>query len=121
VRDDDEAVARANASPYGLNASVWTADPARGRRVAARIRCGTVNVNEGFGATFGSIDAPMGGMKQSGLGRRNGPEGILRFVEARTIAESTGVMTLPRTGAEFAKMTGLMTTLLVALKTLRRR
>ena len=74
VADDDEAVARANDSEYGLNGSVWTSDPERGRRVAARLKCGTVNVNEGFAATFGSLDAPMGGMKSSGLGRRQGRE-----------------------------------------------
>jgi hypothetical protein len=60
-------------------------------------------------------------MKQSGLGRRNGRVGLLRFVESRTVAESTGLLTLPRTGKEFAKMTGLMLTLLRTLKALRRR
>jgi succinate-semialdehyde dehydrogenase/glutarate-semialdehyde dehydrogenase len=98
VRDDDEAVARANESPYGLNASVWTADAERGRRVAARIRCGTVNVNEGFGATFGSIDAPMGGMKQSGLGRRQGREGIRRFVEVQSVATQSVIPLAPSPG-----------------------
>ena len=86
VSGDDEAVDRANESTYGLNASVWTRDPARGRRVASKINCGTVNVNEGFAATFGSIDAPMGGMKHSGLGRRQGGEGIRRFVEVQSVA-----------------------------------
>ena len=75
VADDDEAVARANDSEYGLNGSVWTSDLERGRRVAGRLACGTVNVNEGFAATFGSLDAPMGGMKKSGLGRRQGRGG----------------------------------------------
>src|SRR4029453_17389012 len=56
VSDDDEAVNRANDSAYGLTGSVWTSAPERGRRVASRIRCGTVNVNEAFGATFGSLD-----------------------------------------------------------------
>ena len=121
VANEDEAVAAANATQFGLNASVFSGSRARARAVALRIDAGSVNINEGYRATFSSVDAPMGGMKQSGLGRRNGPEGLLRFVEARTIAESTGVMTLPRTGAEFAKMTGLMTTLLVTLKALRRR
>ena len=51
---------------YGLNGSVWTSDLERGRRVAGRLKCGTVNVNEGFAATFGSLDAPMGGMKSRG-------------------------------------------------------
>jgi succinate-semialdehyde dehydrogenase/glutarate-semialdehyde dehydrogenase len=80
-----------------------------------------VNVNEGYRATFGSVDAPMGGVKASGLGRRNGPEGLLRFVEARTIAEATGIIQLPRTGAEWARLAPVMVTTLKALKALRRR
>jgi hypothetical protein len=79
-----------------------------------------VNINEGYRATFSSVDAPMGGMKQSGLGRRNGPEGLLRFVEARTVAESTGILALPRTGKEFATLAPLMVVLLKALKMIRR-
>ncbi|MFG3039263.1 succinic semialdehyde dehydrogenase [Streptomyces sp. NPDC048330] len=85
-RDTDEAVARANATPYGLNAVVWTRNGERGRAVAARIHAGTVNVNEAFAAAWGSIDAPMGGMGDSGLGRRHGAEGILKYTEAQTVA-----------------------------------
>jgi acyl-CoA reductase-like NAD-dependent aldehyde dehydrogenase len=121
VDGDDDAVAKANASEFGLNASVFTGSIARGRRIADRIEAGSVNINEGYRASFSSTDAPMGGMKRSGLGRRNGPEGLLRFVEARTVAESTGLLTLPRTGPEFAAMTGLMVATLKALKALRLR
>ena len=85
-RDDDEAVERANDSDYGLNAAVWSGDLARGRRVAARIEAGTVNVNEAYGAAWGSVAAPMGGMKDSGLGHRHGAEGILKYTETQTIA-----------------------------------
>ncbi|MFE8015822.1 succinic semialdehyde dehydrogenase [Streptomyces antibioticus] len=85
-RDVDEAVALANSTSYGLNASVWTRDGARGRAVAARVHAGTVNVNEAFAAAWGSIDAPMGGMGDSGLGRRHGAEGILKYTEAQTVA-----------------------------------
>ncbi|MEU0034151.1 MULTISPECIES: succinic semialdehyde dehydrogenase [unclassified Streptomyces] len=85
-RTVDEAVARANATPYGLNASVWTGDGARGRAVAARLHAGTVNVNEAFAAAWGSIDAPMGGMGDSGLGRRHGADGILKYTEPQTVA-----------------------------------
>ncbi|MEU0567767.1 succinic semialdehyde dehydrogenase [Nonomuraea sp. NPDC005983] len=83
---DDEAVELANDTAYGLNASIWTSDPARGRALAARLRAGTVNVNEGYASAYASYDAPMGGMKASGLGRRHGAEGLLRYTEAQTVA-----------------------------------
>ncbi|WP_329437558.1 succinic semialdehyde dehydrogenase [Streptomyces sp. NBC_01280] len=85
-RDVDEAIARANATAYGLNASVWSSNGARGRAVAARVHAGTVNVNEAFAAAWGSVDAPMGGMGDSGLGRRHGADGILKYTEAQTVA-----------------------------------
>ena len=86
VETEDEAIAKANDSSYGLNFSVWTSDPEHGRRVATRLQAGTVNVNEGYAAAWGSIDAPMGGMKDSGLGRRHGEHGILKYTESQTIA-----------------------------------
>ncbi|MFE6805232.1 succinic semialdehyde dehydrogenase [Streptomyces sp. NPDC057696] len=85
-RDVEEAIERANSTPYGLNASVWSRNGARGRAVAARLHAGTVNVNEAFAAAWGSIDAPMGGMGDSGLGRRHGVDGILKYTEAQTVA-----------------------------------
>jgi succinate-semialdehyde dehydrogenase/glutarate-semialdehyde dehydrogenase len=121
VADEDEAIARANDSAFGLNASVLAGSASRGRAVAARLEAGSVNVNEGYRATFSSVDAPMGGVKQSGIGRRNGPEGLLRFVESRTVASATGLLQLPRTGAEFAKLVPAMLLLLRALKAIRRR
>lgn len=117
----EEAVAEANDSEYGLNSSIFSGSIHRARQIADRIEAGSVNINEGYRAAFSSVDAPMGGMKKSGLGRRNGAEGLLRFVESRTIAESTGVLTLPRTGEEFAKMTGIMLATLHGLKAIRRR
>ena len=86
VSGEDEAVRLANATAYGLNASVWSRDARRGVRIAKRIHAGTVNVNEGYAAAWASLDAPMGGMKASGLGRRHGAEGILKYTEAQTIA-----------------------------------
>jgi succinate-semialdehyde dehydrogenase / glutarate-semialdehyde dehydrogenase len=86
VAGEEEAIRLANDSEFGLNASVWTRDTARGRRVAARIRCGTVNINEGYGSAYASNDAPMGGMKASGQGRRHGEHGILEYTELQTIA-----------------------------------
>lgn len=86
VASDDEAVARANATSYGLNAAVITRDLAHGRRIAARLRAGTVNINEGYAAAWGSTRAGMGGMGDSGLGRRHGDEGLLKYTESQTVA-----------------------------------
>lgn len=84
---EDEAVERANATRYGLNASVWSRDVRRAVRVAARVRSGSVNVNDAYAATWASVDAPIGGMGASGLGgRRHGAEGLLKYTEAQTIA-----------------------------------
>ena len=90
VGSTEEAVERANDSVYGLNASVWTSDRERGAEVGQRIDCGTVNVNEGYAAAWASTDAPMGGMGDSGIGRRHGDEGLLRFTEAQTVAVQRG-------------------------------
>lgn len=83
VADADEAVRLANDSPYGLNASVWSRR--RGAGVARRVRAGTVSVNEGYAAAWGSTDAPMGGVKDSGLGRRHGDEGLLKYTESQVV------------------------------------
>jgi succinate-semialdehyde dehydrogenase/glutarate-semialdehyde dehydrogenase len=84
--DVDDAISRANDTAYGLNASVWTKSGRRGHGLAARLHSGTVNINEGYGAAWGSIDSPMGGMGDSGLGRRHGSEGLLKYTEAQTVA-----------------------------------
>jgi len=84
--DVDDAVERANRTRYGLNASVWSRSAARGKTVAARLRAGTVNVNEAYAAAWGSIDAPMGGMGDSGMGRRHGTHGLDKYTEAQTVA-----------------------------------
>jgi succinate-semialdehyde dehydrogenase/glutarate-semialdehyde dehydrogenase len=84
-RDDEEAIARANDTDYGLNASVW-GQPRHARRVAEQIQAGSVNVNEGFTATWASLDAPMGGFKKSGIGRRHGQAGIVKYTDSQTVA-----------------------------------
>ncbi|HTX30779.1 MAG TPA: succinic semialdehyde dehydrogenase [Solirubrobacteraceae bacterium] len=84
--DEEEALRRANASCFGLNFSLWTRDVSHGRALATRLEAGTVNINEGYIATWGSVDAPMGGMKDSGLGRRHGATGILKYTEPQTVS-----------------------------------
>ena len=93
---EEEAVERANATSYGLNASVWTRNTSRGIELARKIRAGSVNVNEGYLAAWGSVDSPIGGMKESGLGRRHGAEGILKFTEAQTVSVQRVPIAPPR-------------------------
>jgi succinate-semialdehyde dehydrogenase/glutarate-semialdehyde dehydrogenase len=82
----EEAIEKANDTEYGLNASVWAASKAQGEAIAARLKSGAVNVDEGYALTFGSTAAPMGGMKASGVGRRHGAEGILKYTESQTVS-----------------------------------
>ena len=81
-QDEEEAIALANQSPYGLAATLWTRDVARAHRVAARIDCGTVWVNCWL---LRDLRVPFGGMKQSGLGREGGDEAIRFFTEAKNV------------------------------------
>ncbi|MFE0034255.1 succinic semialdehyde dehydrogenase [[Kitasatospora] papulosa] len=119
--DDDEAVTLANATPYGLNSSVWTKNAARGHRVAARLRTGTVNINEGYAPAYGSVQSPMGGMKDSGLGRRHGSEGILKYTEAQTVAQQRLMPLAPAFGMDDEKYAAFMTRSLKAMKAFRLR
>lgn len=85
VRDDGEAVAMVNDSEFGLHASVWSGNRRRGNRIARQVVTGTVGVNEAYTVSWASVATPMGGRKQSGLGRRHGDAGILRFTESQSI------------------------------------
>ncbi|MER6071894.1 succinic semialdehyde dehydrogenase [Streptomyces sp. NPDC001817] len=120
-KTDDEAIERANATPYGLNSSVWTKSPARGRDVAARLRTGTVNVNEGYAPAYGSVQSPMGGMKDSGLGRRHGSEGILKYTEAQTVAQQRLLPMAPSLGMTDEAYARFMSTSLRLMKAFRFR
>jgi acyl-CoA reductase-like NAD-dependent aldehyde dehydrogenase len=114
---DDDAVALANRTDYGLNASVFGRDRARATRLAARLRAGTVNVNDGYASAYGSIDAPMGGMGASGLGRRHGAEGLLKYTEAQTIGTQRIAMLNPPKWLPY----GLYTRVMAASLRLMRR
>ncbi|MFE6967475.1 succinic semialdehyde dehydrogenase [Agromyces sp. NPDC057679] len=120
VSSDDEAVLAANASQYGLNAAVFTGSARRGQRIADALAAGSVNINEGYRGAFASVAAPMGGVKQSGVGRRNGDAGLLRFVEPVTVSQTTGLLQLPRTSVEYEAKAPLLLLLARALKAIRR-
>ena len=107
----DEAVELANATEYGLNAAVF-GDRKKGLEVASRLMAGSVNVNEGYRASMASMAAPMGGMKQSGMGRRSGENGLLRFTETRTIGvANNSPIKLPTRAKQYRKLAPVMTKL----------
>jgi acyl-CoA reductase-like NAD-dependent aldehyde dehydrogenase len=120
-RTDDEAVALANQTEYGLNASVLGRDVARASRLAAGVRAGTVNVNDAVVSAYGSTDAPMGGIGASGLGRRHGAEGILKYTEAQTVAVQRIPVLSPPRWLPYPAFTRVMVGLLRLLHKLRVR
>jgi acyl-CoA reductase-like NAD-dependent aldehyde dehydrogenase len=85
VRDAEEAVERTNASPFGLTASVWTRDKARGKRIAAQIETGDIAVND-HAIAAGYPEIPWGGMKDSGYGKTRGREGLLEMVALQHVS-----------------------------------
>jgi succinate-semialdehyde dehydrogenase/glutarate-semialdehyde dehydrogenase len=91
VKDADEAIARANDSDYGLNFSIWSADTDRAHRIATQLQAGTVCINEGYASGWGSVDAPMGGFKDSGTGRRHGEHGITKYTEPQNVSVQRGM------------------------------
>ena len=105
----DEAIDAANDSAFGLNSAV-IGNRREAVKVAARLNTGSVNINEGYRATFASFGAPMGGTKQSGHGRRNGVGGLLRYTEAKAIgiARSFAGIGLPNTAKQWKRMVPLM-------------
>lgn len=82
-RDDEEALAIANDSDYGLAGAVWSNDTDRALAIATHIHTGTVGVNQGY-----TMDpfAPFGGVKASGYGRELGPEGLDSYLDTKSIA-----------------------------------
>lgn len=94
VRDAEEAVRLANDSQYGLSASIYSRDLKRAQMLASRLQCGDVAINRPL-MIFGTPDLPMGGVKQSGIGRRNGAEGLLRFVRTQSVLSDTLIGSQP--------------------------
>jgi aldehyde dehydrogenase (NAD+) len=91
--DEDEALAIANDSPYGLAAGVWTSDIGRAVRMSNGLQAGTVWINCYRAASF---MAPFGGYKRSGLGRENGRDAIDAYLQTKTVwIETTGHVANP--------------------------
>jgi acyl-CoA reductase-like NAD-dependent aldehyde dehydrogenase len=88
VGDTEEAVRLANDSPYGLQASVWTRDAAKGERLARRIEAGSVTVNDAQ-VNYVALELPMGGWKESGLGTRHGADGIRKYTKKQSVLVTT--------------------------------
>jgi acyl-CoA reductase-like NAD-dependent aldehyde dehydrogenase len=84
VRDAEEAVRLANDTRYGLQASVWTKDAAKGERLARRIEAGAVTVNDAQ-VNYVALELPMGGWKESGLGTRHGADGIRKYTKKQSL------------------------------------
>lgn len=82
----EEAIALANDTEYGLNASIWTTNIKRAENIARRIQSGNVNINDGLATAYASKGTPSGGMKQSGIGARHGDQGLLKYTETQNIA-----------------------------------
>jgi acyl-CoA reductase-like NAD-dependent aldehyde dehydrogenase len=87
VADAEEAIRLANDSPYGLGASVFSKDVARGEAVARRLQAGAVNVNDAI-LNYAALELPMGGWKASGLGSRHGAGGIRKYCAQQSILVS---------------------------------
>jgi acyl-CoA reductase-like NAD-dependent aldehyde dehydrogenase len=84
VRDAEEGVRLANDSPYGLQASIWTRDAAKGERLARQIEAGVVCVNDAQ-LNYVALELPMGGWKASGLGSRHGADGIRKYTKKQAL------------------------------------
>ncbi len=96
VRDADEAARLASDNEYGLSGLIFTRDLARGEELAMRLHSGDVAVNRPQWV-WGTLAAPMGGGKPaSGVGRRNGPEGLLRFVKTQSVVLDRAELVLPQ-------------------------
>jgi hypothetical protein len=81
-RREEEAIAIASDTDYGLSSSVWTADPARGAELGKNLRVGSLYVNGAFKL---DPNVPFGGFKQAGVGRELGPEGLAEYQETQAV------------------------------------
>ena len=93
----DEAVALANDTDYGLNASIWGTDLKAAEAVGRRIQAGNININDALACSYASKATPSGGLKNSGVGARHGDAGLLKYtdVQQRRGAQEAGAHQRP--------------------------
>lgn len=115
--DVDEAVALANDTDYGLNASVWGGDLDRAAAVGRRIQAGNVNVNDILACAYASKGTPSGGVKQSGVGARHGDQGLLKYTDVQNLAVLKKQVMGPQPGQSYEDYNKQM---LMSLKLMRR-
>ncbi len=112
VADMNEAIAKSNASRYGLGASVWS--KRHGKKIAAQLQCGMVAINSTI--SFAAVaSVPFGGVKDSGYGRIHGPEGILEFTYPRTVVRARFQLPVVFTSFRRSKFTDKLIVKLVRL------
>jgi succinate-semialdehyde dehydrogenase / glutarate-semialdehyde dehydrogenase len=99
----DEAVALANDTDYGLNASVWGGDIDAARAVAARIESGNVNINDILATAYAAKGTPSGGVKNSGVGTRHGDQGLLKYTDVQNLAVLKKQVMGAKPGEDYAK------------------
>lgn len=87
VRDEHEAVAIANGTPFGLGSSVFSTDHAKARRIADRLEAGMTAINDFGGMTYMAQDLTFGGIKHSGFGRMNGRDGLRSFCNVKSVLD----------------------------------
>ncbi|MFE0024002.1 succinic semialdehyde dehydrogenase [Amycolatopsis sp. NPDC059021] len=102
-RTVDEAVALANDTDYGLNASVWGGDIGAARTVAARLETGNVNINDSLATAYAAKGTPSGGVKSSGVGARHGDQGLLKYTDVQNMAVLKKQVMSPRPGQNYEK------------------
>lgn len=120
VDGDDAALELINDTQYGLHTSVFTRDVKRGRSLARRLRTGMVSINDGYSVCWGSVATPMGGMKNSGVGRRHGEQGLLRFTQTQNVTVQRGPVFGPIGSMSDEEFVLVMTRVLRAMKALGR-
>jgi aldehyde dehydrogenase (NAD+)/succinate-semialdehyde dehydrogenase/glutarate-semialdehyde dehydrogenase len=114
----DEAVALANDTEYGLNASVWGGDLATACQVGKRLESGNVNVNDILATAFASKGTPSGGVKQSGVGARHGDQGLLKYTDVQNLAVLKKQVMGAKPGADYDKyVKGMLSGLKMMRKT----